>query len=282
MSTLSPSYKYNASVLTKCLCILNMTSPWTLLSAYFQQSWLEICSAYPPSFIEFVLIVTIQFLCFWIPATIYLSIDLLFPEFSNRHKIQSERRQPSWEQIKHCIKYVALNELIGIIAQLLLRNAFGWDKTLFTLSRDLPSARTILFDFVYGLLAREAIFYYVHRAFHHPKIYAYIHKKHHKFTAPMAFAAQYSHPVEHILANVLPIFLPMALKGTHLFSFSIFEAFELWEAAADHSGYDFVKLPPAEIHDLHHEKFRVNYSTVGLMDWLHGTDVVGWDKPKKA
>ena len=94
----------------------------------------------------------------------------------------------------------------------------------------------------------------------------------------MAFSAQYAHPFEHLVANILPIFLPLALKGTTLFSFGFFLAFELWEAAADHSGYDFLKLPPAEIHDLHHEKFRVNYGTLGIMDWIHGTDVVGWDK----
>lgn len=83
--------------------------------------------------------------------------------------------------------------------------------------------------------------------------------------------------MEHILANVLPIMLPLALKRAHILSFIVFVLFELWEAAADHSGYDFLKLPPAELHDLHHAKYRVNYGTVGLMDWIHGTDVVGWD-----
>lgn len=96
----------------------------------------------------------------------------------------------------------------------------------------------------------------------------------------MAFAAEYAHPVEQLLANVLPISLPLALRRAHIISAMIFSAFELWEAAADHSGYDFAKLPPAQMHDLHHEKFRVNYGTIGLMDWIHGTDVVGWDRPK--
>ncbi|OCK91481.1 uncharacterized protein K441DRAFT_729286 [Cenococcum geophilum 1.58] len=65
--------------------------------------------------------------------------------------------------------------------------------------------------------------------------------------------------------------LPLALKGTHFLSLFIFSIFELREAAADHSGYDFLKLPPAELHDLHHSKSRVNYSTLGLTDWIHGT-----------
>ena len=83
--------------------------------------------------------------------------------------------------------------------------------------------------------------------------------------------AEYAHPLEHLIANVLPIMLPLALKRTHFLSLFIFSIFELWEAAADHSGYDFLKLPPTELHDLHHSKFRVNLSTLGLMDWIHGT-----------
>ncbi|KAH8597624.1 C-4 sterol methyl oxidase [Bisporella sp. PMI_857] len=255
---------------------------WAHSIELLDQCWEHIYINYQPSVIEFVFMIFIQILAFWIPATIYLSIDVLFPAFSHRHKIQSERRQPSWEQIRHCICYVGLNEIVGIAIQLLVRYFFGSDKALFTITREFPSISTIAFDFVYGLLAREASFYYLHRAFHHPRIYAHIHKKHHKFTAPMAFAAQYAHPIEHLLANVAPIVVPLAIRRANLFSFGVFAGFELWEAAADHSGYDFVKLPPAEIHDLHHEKFRVNYSTLGIMDWVHGTDIVGWDKPKKT
>lgn len=45
------------------------------------------------------------------------------------------------------------------------------------------------------------------------------------------------------------------------------------ETAAAHSGYDFFRPPfKAEMHDLHHEKFNVNYGGVWMLDWLHGTD----------
>ncbi|OBT65739.1 hypothetical protein VE03_03345 [Pseudogymnoascus sp. 23342-1-I1] len=259
-----------------------MDALWTRCTHSLDQLWSVAYLSYPPAQIEFVMIVFVQLLAFWVPATIYLGIDLLFPAFSNRHKIQSERRQPSWAQIRHCIKYVGLNEIIGVVVQVLVRFAIGWDKTLFLVTRALPSLSTIAFDFVFALIAREVSFYYIHRVFHHPRIYKYIHKRHHTFTAPMAFSAQYAHPIEYITANVMPILVPLALRKAHLVSFAIFAAFELWEAAADHSGYDFVKLPPAQIHDLHHEKFNVNYSTVGIMDRIHGTDIVGWDKPGKV
>lgn len=172
------------------------------------------------------------------------------------------------------------NHIWPLVIYLLFAYWTEFQQATFIMDSKLPSLKTIVFDFVFGLLACEVSFYYVHRALHHPSIYAYIHKKHHKYTTPFSFAAEYAHPFEHLVANVLPIMLPLALKGTHFLSFFIFSVFELWEAAADHSGYDFLKLPPAELHDLHHAKFRVNYSPLGLMDWIHGTDVVGWDRPR--
>lgn len=166
-------------------------------------------------------------------------------------------------------------------------NGYAWSDTLCSwwFRSFVPQFRpehtlfeSFIGDFLFALLAQEISFYYVHRALHHPRIYTYIHKMHHKYITPVAFAAEYAHPIEHILANVLPVTLPLHLKGAHGLTIMAFVTFELWEAAADHSGYDFLKLPPAELHDLHHEKFRVNYGTIGLMDWIHGTDTVGWDR----
>lgn len=251
-----------------------------MVLTWFDELWGEVFEKYQPGVLEFVVLILVQTCAFWVPATIYLSIDLLFPNFSHKHKLQSERRQPSWDQIRHCIWFVGVNEILGVAIQVAVRSVIGWDKTLYSVTRELPALSTVVIDFFYGMTAREISFYYIHRTFHHPSIYAYVHKKHHQFTAPMAFAAQYAHPVEHIFANVMPIVLPLALRRANLLSAAVFASFELWEAAADHSGYDFPKLPSAKIHDLHHEKFRVNYSTLGIMDWLYGTDIVGWDKPK--
>ena len=224
--------------------------------------------------------ISVQVIGFIIPATIYLSIDILFPKFSERHKIQGARRQPTSQQILHCVKVSLFNHvwMLGLHgAALYLR---GFEHSFMNLEPTVPPLKSFVVDFAFGLLSREIMFYYVHRVLHHPSIYAYVHKMHHKYITPVSFAAEYAHPVEHVLANVLPVTLPLYLKGAHALSVMAFVVFELWEAAADHSGYDFLKLPPAELHDLHHEKFRVNYGTIGLMDWIHGTDVVGWDRPK--
>lgn len=41
--------------------------------------------------------------------------------------------------------------------------------------------------------------------------------------------------------------------------------------ATVHSGFDFFG-GKARMHDLHHEKFNLNYGSLGLLDWVHGTD----------
>src|SRR6266536_1245862 len=96
-------------------------------------------------------------------------------------------------------------------------------------------------------------------------------RQHPKFKAPMAFAAQYAHPIEHIFANVLPIVLPMVYRRSHVVTFCVWLAYSLLETAAAHSVYDFFRPPfKAEMHDLHHEKFNFNYGGVWMLDWLHG------------
>lgn len=245
-----------------------------------QTTWTGIITTYRPGVIELVANVLVQTIGFVIPATFYMLIDVFFPKFSQRHKIQDARRQPTRQQILHCIKISLFNHTIVLVMHGVMLYIKGFDHSFMVLDAPIPSLTTFVGDFIFAQLAREVSFYYIHRALHHPSIYAYIHKMHHKYITPVAFAAEYAHPVEHILANVLPIALPLYLKGAHAVTLLAFVAFELWEAAADHSGYDFLKLPPAKLHDLHHEKFRVNYGTIGLMDWIHGTDTVGWDRPK--
>lgn len=250
------------------------------INSTLQAAWTSIVASYRPGIIEFTANILVQIVGFIIPATIYMLIDVVFPNFSQRHKIQGSRRQPTRQQILHCIKICVFNHVLSVGIHGLALYMTGFDHSFMNFDPTIPSLKTFIVDLFFGLVAREVLFYYVHRVLHHPRIYVYIHKMHHKYITPVAFAAEYAHPIEHILANVLPITLPLYLKGAHGLSIMAFVTFELWEAAADHSGYDFLKLPPAELHDLHHEKFRVNYGTIGLMDWIHGTDIVGWDRPK--
>ena len=244
----------------------------------FATWWDRFCRDTSAWQVELSVTVFVQLVGFWLPATVYQLIDVCFPNFSRAHKHQPDpRRQPNSRQIFQCIRY-AFFVTLGDIA---LQIGFGYltdFRPVFVISPILPTLGEIMRQFVYGNIAREVLAYYVHRVLHHPQLYARHHKLHHSFTAPIAFTGLYTTPVEHFFADIIPIVLPLALiahfwEPVHILSFNIFLISVLLVGTAEHSGYDFAQPPVSKVHDLHHEKFNVNYGSLHFMDWLHGTNM---------
>lgn len=253
-----------------------MDVPKSLLDQVLPQataSWAHIVTKYSPQRIEFVGTLLAQVLTFWLPSICYMLLEVVAPSFSQRHKIQPAPRQPSRRDIARCFTVVVQNQIISSILHLTLLSAASYAglKSTYRIETSLPGPVEIIRDVFLSLLMREALFYYSHRILHIPTLYIRIHKKHHRFTAPIALAAQFAHPIEHIFANTLPISLPPQLLGSHVVTFWVFLAYELVNTATVHSGYDFF-CHKARAHDLHHEKFNLNYGSLGLLDWVHGTD----------
>ncbi|EYE91312.1 sterol desaturase family protein [Aspergillus ruber CBS 135680] len=236
-------------------------------------AWANIVESYSPRSIEFIGTLLVQLLTFWLPSLYYLSLDALFPSFSQRHKIQPAPKQPTGKDIWHCVAVVARNQLLSTALHFLLITAttYAGLPSSYRIETTLPTLFEFFRDFIISLFLREALFYYSHRFLHRPYFYVRIHKQHHRFTAPIALAAQYAHPIEQIFANILPITLPPQILKSHIFTFWAFLGYELFGTATVHSGYDFLG-GQARMHDLHHEKFNLNYGSMGVLDWVHGTD----------
>ncbi|KAH7311612.1 fatty acid hydroxylase superfamily-domain-containing protein [Stachybotrys elegans] len=141
---------------------------------------------------------------------------------------------------------------------------------VFRVEAKLPAMSEVLRDVTLCILLREVLFYSSHRALHMPSVYRRIHKTHHKFTAPVSFASQYAHPLEHLVSNAAPIAIPAAALHVHVVTLWVFMVWQLLETATTHSGYDFL-AGAARKHDRHHERFDVYFGGIGILDWLHGT-----------
>jgi sterol desaturase/sphingolipid hydroxylase (fatty acid hydroxylase superfamily) len=112
-------------------------------------------------------------------------------------------------------------------------------------------------------------------------VYKFVHKKHHRFNYSIGIAAEYAHPIEDILCNIIPTFAGCLLMGSHVITLWPWFGLRLLETIETHSGYNFNCSPTKFLpflngairHDFHHSH---NTGSFGAMtpfwDYVMGTD----------
>lgn len=246
--------------------------------------WHSFCQTHSPWKVEFLSSIFVLLFGFWIPSTLYLLIDILFPAFAAKHKIQKgSRNQMTHAQVRACILFCFQISLGDMAGACLLGYVTRWSPT-YTVTGTLPGATEMTWQWIYALLAHEVLVYYVHRTMHHPRLYSCIHKRHHAYSAPIAFVFLYSSPIEHIFAGIIPDVVPLAIlnhfyQPVHVLTGVGFLLITLLIGTAEHSGFDFSHPFSAREHDEHHVKPTVNFSSLGFMDWIHGTNSIGRNRP---
>ena len=119
------------------------------------------------------------------------------------------------------------------------------------------------------------LFYSFHRILHIKLFYNKIHYRHHEFVEPVAVAALYAHPIEHITANTLSFLLPFILIGSTYNIMLILLGGASLITVLSHTNHNKF-LPTFNDHIIHHKLFRYNYGFGGYIDRIFNTYFGGY------
>ena len=155
-----------------------------------------------------------------------------------------------------------------------------------TVQGPMPDPLTVAWHMVVCVLCEDLLFYWSHRTLHIGFLYTAFHKRHHEHHTPFSLGAEYAHPVESIIGNIVPFLSGPFVTGCHMYEVCLWFAIRMTKTAEAHSGYFipgvsiFSMFPgcvSARQHDFHHSNNKGSYgSFLRFWDWACGTEDDFW------
>jgi sterol desaturase/sphingolipid hydroxylase (fatty acid hydroxylase superfamily) len=226
---------------------------------YIDKATLEI-------FIPIYIITTItQVIC----LTIFYIVDCIVDNNDNlRLKYKIQKKKINWIKYKETFYYIFKQHfIINIPMGILISLLWKW-KGIDNSPYGYLSLNQI-YKIIISYILADVIFYTGHIIIHQNKFYEIIHKQHHSWYDPSAISTTYAHPIEHILCNIVSVYIPIIITGLHWKLSLLWICLAIISVIISHCGYDIIG---ARKHDLHHSKIHVNYGPGGLCDWLFSTN----------
>ena len=78
----------------------------------------------------------------------------------------------------------------------------------------LPDSKfTYIWQIVFCMFIDDFFFYFLHRLFHNKLIYKYFHKIHHEHYNTTCFSTSFTHPIDYLITNAIPVVLSFKILG---------------------------------------------------------------------
>jgi len=184
-------------------------------------------------------------------------------------RILSIPRVPASLSVKKMLPLVLFNQLIitPITIWLLLQ---GNQKVLIV-ENSLYDLGLMFLRYPLMLLILNFSFAGAHYLFHRIRfLYRHVHAIHHRLKIPHPIGAIYAHPIEQVLANLLPVGLAIYLTGAGWYLSLLFIIHTSYETVNGHTRYCDPQM--SSRHNLHHLILTCNYdNSPYLFDKLIGT-----------
>jgi sterol desaturase/sphingolipid hydroxylase (fatty acid hydroxylase superfamily) len=191
---------------------------------------------------------------YWFVSMAYMILDFCqWPNFLVKYKVQDGKNAPpdAKKTIKMMVRVLFNQVVIGIPYGYMSYPLWEWRAGEEMDILKLPSALSGFLYFLACMIGHDTAFYHTHRMLHIPFLYKNVHKVHHEWTAPVAAAGYYFHPIEYLITSTAATSgaiisgAPIPIIWTWIWWLS-------FQVQNDHSGYHFPIFFSPEMHDFHH------------------------------
>ncbi|MFT7521777.1 MAG: sterol desaturase/sphingolipid hydroxylase (fatty acid hydroxylase superfamily) [Kiritimatiellia bacterium] len=210
----------------------------------------------------------------WTVAPLFHQVDRTgSPKFIAKYKIQDPFDDPRRPSFAEAARVVLRNQVVLalpalVVLGLWLRYVWGW-----SVHADPWPWWAVPLQLMAMLFISEVSFFTSHRFLHRPWWYRTVHRQHHRFRTSTSIAAQYAHPFEYLVGNVLSLGLALALVPADMTTMWFYGVLVIVDTHLTHSGYNLPFGWWAVHHDLHHYSVNGNFGAGGFMDRLFGSEL---------